>query len=467
MLSGKQECPADGGTEVEQKRRKLNAIRQCLKVLEEDLTGPSYRRTDSSHVNELHDVVNNEETHFGGFSSTETKTDVKHGLCDSTPERVVRPFSPNTGGKNVQHSVSSSSEQKSKLVLSPSTNMENETIEDIDKALWTGVCNLSCLQDAEEMLKLLELKVKQEGGKIAETMEKKWDELITSILARKRKLHAELVKSIDDYSAGVATAKQFIEEKKKCLLGAIRIAKELKITPSLKTYCDLTQIIRDLTLPVDTELSRLNSLKEKTVPSEGSGQRAPAFDDREKIPSSDNQLPVDNTYQVCNRESKTKANKLDVGEGVKKVQESRPVVCRQNIPAVPKALSTPDVIIEEIYEGSAELVFVSHVVNPCHFYIQRYSQRKEGAFLEMKLNNFCCNKSSFFVPSDILEPGVRAFIRRKETGMWCRGTITKIIPIKTRNKQKNCGPVKCRVCDIAVVKIFLIDFGSYEVFNFS
>ncbi|OXB66064.1 UNVERIFIED_CONTAM: hypothetical protein H355_000855, partial [Colinus virginianus] len=51
--------------------------------------------------------------------------------------------------------------------------------------------------------------------------------------------------------------------------------------------------------------------------------------------------------------------------------------------------------------------------------------------------------------------------------MWCRGTITKIIPIKTRNKQKNCGPVKCRVCDIAVVKIFLIDFGSYEVFNFS
>ncbi|XP_065586422.1 RING finger protein 17 [Cyrtonyx montezumae] len=530
MLSGKQECPVDGGAEEEQKRRKLNAIRQYLKVLEEDLTGPSYRRTDLSHAHvlsmlafaELHNVVSNEETHFWGSSSAETKADVKHGLCDSTPERVVRPFSSNTGEKNVQHSISSSSEQKSKLVLSPSTDMENETIEDIDKALWTGVCNLSCLQDADEMLKILELKVKQEGGKTAETMEKKWDELISSILSRKRKLHAELVKSIDDYSAGVATAKQFIEEKKKFLLGVVRIAKELKITPSLRTYCDLTQIIRDLTMPVDTELSRLNSLKEKTVPRfslnmdeimsllqnigkiewetsvyEGNGQRTLAFDDREKKTSSDNQLPVDNTYRVCNRESKTKANKLDVGEGVKMVQESLPVVCRPNIPAVPKSLSTPDVIIEEIYEdnvekfptenhhdkqreelfkkethsghkaGSTELVFVSHIVNPCHFYIQRYSQRKEGAFLGMKLNNFCCTKSSYFLPSDILEPGVRAYVRRKETGMWCRGTITKIIPIKTRNKQNNCGPIKCRVCDIAVMKIFLIDFGSYEVLNCS
>lgn len=50
------------------------------------------------------------------------------------------------------------------------------------------------------------------------------------------------MKSIDDYSVGIATAKQYIEEKKKCLIGAIRIAKELKITPSVRTYCDLTQV---------------------------------------------------------------------------------------------------------------------------------------------------------------------------------------------------------------------------------
>ncbi|XP_040518247.1 RING finger protein 17 isoform X3 [Gallus gallus] len=529
MLRGKQECRGGGGNEEEQKRRKLNAVRQCLKILEEDFTGPSYR-SDLSRISrgmsmeELHNVLKNEETDFLGSSSTKTKTDVKLGLYDGTSERMARPFRSITGEKNVQHSVSSSNGQKSKPVLAPSADMENETTEDIDEALWAGVCNLNCLQNAHEMLKHLELEVKQEGGKVAETVDRKFDELTTSILSRKRKLHADLVKSIDDYSVGIATAKQYIEEKKKCLIGAIRIAKELKITPSVRTYCDLTQVIRDLTLPVDTELSRVKSLKEKTVPRlflnmdeimsllqnmgriewetlvcEDNGQHALAFDDRERIPSCDNQLPINNMFPVHKRESKGKAlaNKLGIHEGVKKVQESLPVVPHQNIRAVSKSPSSPDVIIEEIYEGNlkkfptenhhdkqrkellkketyserragaTELVFVSHVVNPCHFYIRRYSQRKEGAFLEMKLNNFCCNKSSYFLPSDILEPGVRAFAKRKETGMWCRGTVTKLIPIKTKNKQKTAGPMRCRVCDIAVIEIFLIDFGSSEVFNFS
>ncbi|XP_015707678.1 RING finger protein 17 isoform X2 [Coturnix japonica] len=519
MLRGKQEGPVDGGNEEEQKRRKLNAVRQCLKILEEDFTGLSCRSDLSRISQELYDVVNNEESNFLGSSSTKTKADVKLELNDGTSER---PFRSITGEKNVQRSVSSSSGQKPKLALAPSTDTENETTEDIDKALWAGVCNLSCLQNAHEVLKCLELEVKQEGDKVAETMDRKFDELTTSVLSRKRKLHAELVKSIDDYNVGIAAAKQYIEEKKKCLIGAIRIAKELKITPSVRTYCDLTQVIRDLTLPVDTELLRVKSLKEKTVPrfilntdeimsllqnmgkiewetsvSEDNGQHALAFDDRENILSSDNQSPVDNMFPVHKRESKEKTlpNKC-VHEEVKKTEESLSVVPHEgftSIHAVSKVPSTPDVIIEEIYEelptenhhekqrkkldkeetysehkaDSTELVFVSHVVNPCHFYVRRYSQKKEGAFLEMKLNNFCCNKSSYFLPSDILEPGVRVFVKRKETRTWCRGTITKLFPIKTKNKQKSGGPVRCRVCDIAVIEIFLVDFGSSEVLHFS
>lgn len=57
------------------------------------------------------------------------------------------------------------------------------------------------------------------------------------------------------------------------------------------------------------------------------------------------------------------------------------------------------------YSGSTELVFVSHVINPCHFYIRRYSQKKEAGILEKKLKNFCCNKSSYLLPSDVLELG--------------------------------------------------------------
>lgn len=50
------------------------------------------------------------------------------------------------------------------------------------------------------------------------------------------------MESINNYSAGIAEAKEVIEEKRKCLTGAIRIAKELKITPSVRTYCDLAQV---------------------------------------------------------------------------------------------------------------------------------------------------------------------------------------------------------------------------------
>lgn len=51
------------------------------------------------------------------------------------------------------------------------------------------------------------------------------------------------MKSVNNYSASIAKAKEVIEEKKKCLIGAVRIAKELKMTPSVRTYCDLTQVV--------------------------------------------------------------------------------------------------------------------------------------------------------------------------------------------------------------------------------
>ncbi|KAM6144667.1 RING finger protein 17 [Phoenicopterus ruber ruber] len=367
IMSRRKEFFVDDSNE-ELYRRKMKVIRQCLKILGEDFTEPKQRNSDLCHMSKamsvkaLHGDVKDEDTDLFGFSSTE----------------------------------------------------DSKTMEDIDEALCIAVCNLSHLHDADEMLQYLELKVKQEGDKVAETADRKFDELITSLLSRKRKLCAELVKSINSYSAGIAKAKQVIEEKKKCLIGAIRIAKELKITPSVRTYCDLTQVIYNLKLPVQAELSRVNSLKKKISPSEGNGQHTVILDDKEEI---------------------------------------------------------PDVIIEEIFEddleSSTELVFVSHVINPCHFYIRRYSQKKEAGVLEKKLKNFCSNKSSYLLPSDTLELGARIFIKSKETGMWCRGTITELIPLKSKNERELCGPVRYKVCDTALLEVFLIDLGSSVVLVFS
>lgn len=64
------------------------------------------------------------------------------------------------------------------------------------------------------------------------------------------------------------------------------------------------------------------------------------------------------------------------------------------------------------YLGSPELVFVSHVIHPCHFYIRKYSQIKDATVLEKKVNQFC-NKSLHLDPSDILELGNEILFQAK------------------------------------------------------
>ncbi|KAK2519072.1 Rnf17 [Columba guinea] len=310
---------ADSNEELN--RRKMTAIRQCLKILEEDFTEPNQINSDLCPMSKvLHDDVEDEDTDVIGFSSTE----------------------------------------------------DSKTVEEIDGALYVAICNLSHLHDADE-------------------------------------------------------------------------------------------VICNLKLSVDTEVSRVNSLKEEISPrldyanlapnkyfpkySEDNGQRTLTLDDKEEVLSCDIQSSVGNMSLALSRESKIKAlaNKLGVHKEVKNTQDQKtlPMLCQQSIPALPKSPSSPDVIIEEIFEddlekqtefptechadeqrkkllnketpfqhkaGSAELVFVSHVINPCHFYIRRYSQMKEAGVLEKKLKKLCCSKSSYLLSSDVLELAITGFI---------------------------------------------------------
>lgn len=53
----------------------------------------------------------------------------------------------------------------------------------------------------------------------------------------------ELIRRTDDYLSKLVTVKSYIEEKKSDLDAAMKIAKELRSAPSLRTYCDLTQVM--------------------------------------------------------------------------------------------------------------------------------------------------------------------------------------------------------------------------------
>uniref|UniRef100_A0A2I3HVR7 RING finger protein 17 n=1 Tax=Nomascus leucogenys TaxID=61853 RepID=A0A2I3HVR7_NOMLE len=189
----------------------------------------------------------------------------------------------------------------------------------------------------------------------------------------------------------------------------------------------------------------------------------------------------------------------DIHLEAKNFQPQKDVVATaspKTIAVLPQMGSSPDVIIEEIIEdnmetcgtddlgetprypkkplqknssvpfgskaGSAELVFVSHVIDPCHFYIRKYSKIKDAKVLEKKVNEFC-SRSSHLDPSDILELGARVFVNSIKNGMWCRGTITELIPIEGKNIRKPCSPTRLFVHEVALIQIFMVDFGNSEV----
>lgn len=53
-------------------------------------------------------------------------------------------------------------------------------------------------------------------------------------------------------------------------------------------------------------------------------------------------------------------------------------------------------------------------------------------------------------------------VKSKEHGMWCRAEIIELIPLLNTNEGKPCGLTKYKICDIAIMKVFLIDFGHPE-----
>ncbi|XP_064265379.1 RING finger protein 17 isoform X3 [Passer domesticus] len=457
-MNGRGEFSLLDDSNKELPRRRMKGVRQCPKLLEEHFTQARQRNGDLCHMSKalsaevLRGDGKDEGTDLFCFSSPQSRTDFKFGLRGSSSERQARPFSHNIKEKNVQYPFSSNGGLSDGSALAPSSDMENNTGQDIDEALGIAVSNLGHFHDASKVLEYLELKVKHKKDKVTEAADRTLDELIT-LLSRKRKSFAELKENINNYSSSIAKTKEIIEEKRKHLIGAIKTAKELKFSRSPRNCCDLTQIICDLKLPVEAELSQVMNLKDKILSS------------------------ILVTFYNISLLLSFFLNTLEITSSLENLGEIKRGMTRnedngQDTLILDDQEETPDVIIEEILEddleGLTELVLVSHVINPCHFYIRRYSQKKEAFALQTKLENFCCSKSSYLLPSDILELGARTFVKSKETGMWCRGTITELIPVESKNRRKkHCDPIRYKVCDVALLKVFLIDFGSSVVLIFS
>ncbi|XP_054433446.1 RING finger protein 17 [Pteronotus mesoamericanus] len=394
-----------------------------------------------------------------------------------------------------------------RTVLTSSAVMaETKTAEEIDEALKTAGNNFEQLSIAVKVLEHIHNQTEEETVSLLEDLEKQFDQLLTSLDSRKKNLCEEVVRKTDDYLSNIIMAKNCIEEKKNDLDAAMKIAKELKSAPSLRSYCDLNQIIRTLKLTFESELSQVSALKLRNSlrltmscseiismfynmiridfedsttcdPQEDEiGQnvqrkykREKEFSCRDMFPSPGNKK--DDMSVLTNEAPPTllQPETSDMYLEEKNFQPQKEVVVTtspKTIATLPQMGSSPDMIIEEIIEenteSSSELVFVSHVIHPCHFYIRRYSQINNAAVLEKMVNQFC-NKSLHLDPSDILELGATIFVSSIENGIWCRGIITELIPIENENIRKHCSPTKFSVCEVALIQIFMVDFGNSEV----
>ncbi|KAI4806017.1 hypothetical protein KUCAC02_010609 [Chaenocephalus aceratus] len=100
-----------------------------------------------------------------------------------------------------------------------------------------------------------------------------------------------------------------------------------------------------------------------------------------------------------------------------------------------------------------QMVIVTHIVNPSHFYVRYEAENSESENLSEKINVFCSRDSCHFTSSDKVENGSLIFAKSKE-GLWCRASVVSVLQIGRADAGKDCP-----VTQLASVRVFFLDSG--------
>ncbi|MFT7815780.1 RING finger protein 17 [Arapaima gigas] len=107
-----------------------------------------------------------------------------------------------------------------------------------------------------------------------------------------------------------------------------------------------------------------------------------------------------------------------------------------------------------------EWVFVTHVVNPNHFYVRRVAEKKAGALLSKKINSLCSEETALFTAHDVLQTGSTIFVRWKENA-WCRAVLREVV------RRGHGGPVtRCPAAAVSGVGVYFPDDGFSRQLSF-
>ncbi|XP_078259334.1 RING finger protein 17 [Rhinoraja longicauda] len=114
--------------------------------------------------------------------------------------------------------------------------------------------------------------------------------------------------------------------------------------------------------------------------------------------------------------------------------------------------------------GFRGLVSVSHVINPCHFYVQKSSEKKKAAILAAEAGKLCRSMDMQKCPASVLELDEKIIVKSNIFHAWCRGTITELVPSENKEEKFN-NSTSYEITDVAVIQVFLLDFGHSEIFS--
>ncbi|KAF3843527.1 hypothetical protein F7725_002376 [Dissostichus mawsoni] len=334
----------------------------------------------------------------------------------------------------------------------------------VDEALVQAAKNHALLDKINETLKTgladqvkserarLQLEIKQAADKASQAIQKlvlRITEACDFSVNRKDEQMSQLTKLIARFSTGRAELCR-VQKKMKALEIAMQMAEKYAVSPFwsstapwISSVFQIDGLKQNLALSLAIEVGNPKQLSElppkhhepSSFNRKSSLQRA---EGRDRNYPSGNDLP---TPPKQNQESPRSRSPSSRGSSPSPKPLGSSNHPRQNDTS---HTTDPDVIIEELYKEQQhvlQMVIVTHVVNPSHFYIRYVAENSESENLSEKINHFCSRDSSLI------------FVKLKE-GLWCRAHVVSVLQIGRVDAGKDCP-----VTQLASVRVFFLDSG--------
>ncbi|KAF4086779.1 hypothetical protein AMELA_G00088320 [Ameiurus melas] len=378
-----------------------------------------------------------------------------------------------------------------------SSTLEKLAEEDpgVVKILNEAICkaseNLNTLNRLHQTLvKGIQSQLKKERNRIIKEIDDAIEKAMIILQKRRSALVSELSCLEKLFSAGREEC-QKMQARRRELCTAIQKARYVCQVPLLETYCHLDEILETLQSPVDTESYDMSCLtlcsglgcilnvdhvkdcleitdgnvklvcEEVTIPtaavhlkrparSGGSGERRRGRDIH-RVPISSHsaspkqiRTPSPNVViEEIIEEPIADEERVVMSQEPKHTERQR--VQRKNHKAFLDRISVSQSALQE-------LVAVTHIINPTHFYVRYVMERKAGVLLNKKINSICSGKHSLFTVKDQIKTGTLMFVKWKD--IWYRAVVSELI-------QKGCleSVTQCCANDVARLEVFFLDYG--------